>query len=114
MIRIILKEFAPTVKTERWPNGVDTMYKLHLQCPMPDGQPMSRSVINQVWNGEMKKIGLGTMEAICLGLNCKISDWIIVEPDKPAPVKPTLVAAKPRPRKASNAKAKKVSKKASR
>src|SRR5262245_31024129 len=86
MITIKLRELAMRTKTERWPDGVDTSYKLREQCPSAEtGRPMSKSIISQLWHGEMKRIGLTTIEAICVGLNCTPSDWIIVDPVTPKP-----------------------------
>ncbi|MCI0393209.1 MAG: hypothetical protein MOB07_31155 [Acidobacteria bacterium] len=95
MITINIRALARRTITKMWPNGIDSAYKLHLQC---GGTPtISPSVIQQIWNSDqeakgyvqMKKIGFATLDLVCRSLSTdplrlvQISDWIQVLPNKP-------------------------------
>jgi DNA-binding Xre family transcriptional regulator len=91
MITISLRELAIS-------KGIENSYQLRKACPLLDtGKVMSKSIISILWKGVMKKIGLTTIEAVCVGLGCEASDWIIVTEE-----------AKPRTRRVVQSAAKKT------
>lgn len=73
-IRITVKEFCE--KTGAIYNGheVDSMYRLmHAADMNPDKA-------NAIWKGDMKKIGLDTIEVLCRTLGCTPNDLFAFDP----------------------------------
>jgi DNA-binding Xre family transcriptional regulator len=105
MITISLRELAIS-------KGIENSYQLRKACPLLDtGKVMSKSIISILWKGVMKKIGLTTIEAVCVGLGCEASDWIIVTAPITTPAKAGGMAnkeAKPRTRRVVQSAAKKT------
>ncbi len=71
--------------TYEGPSGetpIDTSYKLYHACGFK-----SPTMASQIWQGNMVKIGLQTIESLCIGLKCTPAELFKIT--KPAaPVKP--------------------------
>jgi len=62
---------------------IDTSYKLYHACGFK-----SPTMASQIWQGNMVKIGLQTIESLCIGLKCTPAELFkITKPAAPAPVK---------------------------
>lgn len=80
MIKIALRDLA-----ER--RGILNGYQLQQLIEKVTGRDISQTMIYRLWEADrtpISKIGLNTIEAVCLALECSVGDWIIVEQDKPA------------------------------
>ena len=86
--------------------GVDVTsgYKLRIVCDLN-----SPTTANQLWNGEMGKIGMGTIEQICRGLGCEPNDLFHFDPPL-SHTKARVTHTKPAKPKGKKPKAQKVEK----
>lgn len=74
-ISINIKEFCETRGVQYAGADVSSGYKLKIVCGLN-----SPTTANQLWNGDMDKIGLGTIEALCRGLGCEPNDLFAFDP----------------------------------
>ena len=64
-----------TIREAAEKRGITSSYQLMKALDIPPGHA------SKLWKGEMRMIGLDTVDALCVALKCKPGDLIKYEPD---------------------------------
>ncbi len=64
-----------TIREAAEKRGITSSYQLMKALNIPPGHA------SKLWKGEMRMIGLDTVDALCAALKCKPGDLIKYEPD---------------------------------